>query len=248
VSLRPQRADGGERRAVSDRLPAAVVIALGAAALWIVHNGQFTWYVRSWQRWPLLVAGAVCIAAGVVVLLRRPATYAHGHGHAHGPLGWLAAALAVPVIVVAGLQPPPLGAAAALLREASAPPPPSDQLPPIPPWPDPYTLTLDDFTERALYDTTSTLRGRRVRLIGFVVRDPARPGGVLLSRWRIVCCAADAELIEVRLDTPKPLTYHPGTWIAASGTLAPVSPHATQATLHTDHVSEVPAPVRTYES
>jgi uncharacterized repeat protein (TIGR03943 family) len=236
----PRRA----RRALSARLPAAVVVALGLAVIWLVYEGQFARYVQTWQRWPLVIAGGVCVVAGAVMLVRtEPVT----HGAARGP-AWLATLLALPVIVVVGLQPPPLGAAAALLRQASLPPPPSDQLPPIPAWPDPYTLTLDDFTERALYDTTSTLRGHHVRLIGFVVRDPARPGGVLLSRFLIVCCAADAELIEVRLETPKPLTYRPGTWIAASGTLAPVPAHATQAALLVDHVSEVPAPLKSYES
>jgi cation transport ATPase len=53
---------------------------------------------------------------------------------------------------------------------------------------DPVDLTLSQFSSRAVYDSAKTLKGRTVRMIGFVTKDV--DGTWYLTRLLISCCAA----------------------------------------------------------
>lgn len=61
----------------------------------------------------------------------------------------------------------------------------------------PVDLTLGQFTSRAVYDSGSSLKGRTVRMTGFV--DRGDNGTWYLARLLITCCAADASTYKIEI-------------------------------------------------
>jgi uncharacterized repeat protein (TIGR03943 family) len=121
----------------------------------------------------------------------------------------------------------------------------SDVFGPLPPG-DPAELSVAEFVQRAVWDTTGSLDGREVALTGFAVR---RGAATELARLTIACCAADARPNRVRLvgDVGDPA---PDTWLQVRGVL-----QAGSATAATGHVptlavteaTRVPPPPDLYE-
>lgn len=162
----------------------------------------------------------------------------HAHrDHEHGGPGsaWL---LFLPVAAILLVPPTPLGVFTAARIDASAPPGAADTLfPPL--QDDPADLTLGDFVSRAVWDGTGSLAGHRVRLVGFASPEdssepaPARPGeptdgvaggqpgGWLLTRLGLACCAADAYALKIRPIGADPVPA--GTWVEVVGTWLPGS-------------------------
>ncbi|OUC91037.1 TIGR03943 family putative permease subunit, partial [Streptomyces swartbergensis] len=81
----------------------------------------------------------------------------------------------------------------------------------------PLDITLGDFGSRAVYDSGRSLRGRTVRLTGFVTRDD--DGTWYVTRLLVSCCAADATTAkaEVRGAGAPPVD----TWVTVTGTWHP---------------------------
>jgi uncharacterized repeat protein (TIGR03943 family) len=138
-----------------------------------------------------------------------------GHGHSsHSP--WL---LLLPVLAILLIAPPALGAdkvarsgdLSAVARQAPSGSAAFDQLPTD----DAPLLKIGDAVTRAVWDSSGSLDGRQIRLVGFVVHMP--DGSVDLARLVINCCAADAIPIKVRLDGDAAHRYPPDTWLEARG-------------------------------
>ncbi|MCF2530594.1 TIGR03943 family putative permease subunit [Yinghuangia soli] len=140
---------------------------------------------------------------------------AHGHDHSKGPhVAWL---LCLPVIALFLIAPPALGSYTAERSDNTIAKPAAKTVdagfPALPPG-DPYDMTLGDFGVRAVWDTAETLKGRNVRLMGFVT--PGKDGSWFVNRLVISCCAADAvaRKVEVR-GVPAPPT---DAWVQVTGT------------------------------
>jgi uncharacterized repeat protein (TIGR03943 family) len=215
-----------------------LLVLLGGALLRIAADDTYLRYVRPSHRWLLLAAGAVIVVLAIVGLLRdRAGAPAHEHG-GHAP--WL---LLAPVLVIALVAPPALGADAVGRSGAGNAVQESDVFEPLPPGAE---LSVAEFVQRALWDTTGSLDGREVVLTGFAVR---RGAAVELARMTIACCAADARPNRVRLvgDIGDPAA---DTWLQVRGVL-----QAGSATAATGHVptltvtaaTPVPAPPDPYE-
>jgi uncharacterized repeat protein (TIGR03943 family) len=218
-----------------------LLVLLGGALLRIAADDTYLRYVRPPHRWLLLAAGAVIVVLAIVGLVRdRTGPPAHEHG-GHSP--WL---LLVPVLVIALVTPPALGADSvgrAGARNAAVQD--SDVFGPLPPG-DPAELSVAEFVQRAVWDTTGALAGREVQLTGFVVR---RGAATELARLTIACCAADARPNRVRLvgDVNDP---EPDTWLQVQGVLQEGS--ATEATGHVPALTvtsarTIPPPPDPYE-
>jgi uncharacterized repeat protein (TIGR03943 family) len=205
-----------------------LLVLLGGALLRIAADDTHLRYVRPSHRWLLLGAGAVIVVLAVVALVRDrrgvagPHDHDHGGGERHVP--WL---LLAPVLVITLVAPPALGADAVVRAgAANAVIGAADAFPPLP---DGAALTVAEVVRRAAWDTSGSLDGREVELVGFVVR---RGAAVELARLTIACCAADARAHRVRLvggaddlgDPP------PDTWLRARGRVQ--SGSATAATGH----------------
>jgi uncharacterized repeat protein (TIGR03943 family) len=82
-------------------------------------------------------------------------------------------------------------------------------------------MTLAEYTSRAIDDDAHSLTGVPVRLVGFVAK--AKDGnGFLLSRFTIFCCAADAEIQQIRV-TGSAADFPQDTWVQVTGTWPPSS-------------------------
>jgi len=201
-----------------------LLVLLGGALLRIAADDTYLRYVRPSHRWLLLAAGAVIVMLATVALVRDRAparatvrgegTHQHAGVEQHVP--WL---LLAPVLVIALVAPPALGADAvsrsgsrnAVLRDA-------DVFGPLPAG-DAPELSVGEFVQRAAWDTSGSLEGREVSLIGFAVR---RGAAMELARMSISCCAADARPNRVRLvgDLGE---IAPDTWLRVQGSAQPGS-------------------------
>jgi uncharacterized repeat protein (TIGR03943 family) len=238
---------------VSDRRTQAAMLALvGATALWLGLTDAALAYVRAALRPPLVASGVVLLVlAGAA--LRGGGHDAGGHGHHHGAprSGWL---LALPVLVLLLVAPPALGSFAAGRQASSAAPAGGDPVGAFPPLPEPVggavPLAVSEFVTRALYDQQRTLRGARVRLLGFAAPGP--DGGYLLTRFNLFCCAADGQAyqLEVRGDRAR---RQPDQWLVVEGRWLPqrvyegIAPSGALPVLVADSVTPVRPPADRYE-
>ncbi|MFJ8636888.1 TIGR03943 family putative permease subunit [Streptomyces sp. NPDC093568] len=196
----------------------AVLFLLGASLLHAGGTDLYLRYVKQGLRPLVLAAGAVLIAAAVATVWyergrarRRKRTDEHAHPEPR--VAWL---LVLPLLALILVAPPALGSYSATrtgtaLQEPLAYPglPAADPLP----------LSVVDYAGRAVYDHGRTLRGRHVRLTGFLALD--RDGTPYLVRMTLNCCAADAQPVKVALTGQVPPVLQPDTWLQVTGTYTP---------------------------
>jgi uncharacterized repeat protein (TIGR03943 family) len=209
---------------------------------------------------PLLVgAGIVLVVLGGSTVLRsfrghdeehEPDLHGHEHHVAHGPkVAWL---LVLPLLALLLIAPPALGSFAAG-RQSTRPPTTSQTG--YPPLPDPIAgaveLGLTEYVFRALYDRDRSLEGERIRLVGFVTPDD-EADGYLLTRFRLNCCAADAQAVHVDIvgdDLPRA----GDTWLEVEGYWQlregeePGTPTARPPRMQAESIRVLEAPAQPYE-
>lgn len=195
---------------------AFLMLLFGLLALQLVRTGGFGWFVQQRMRWPLLAAGSIAALIGLIGLMGRAPDGRdadhddgdHHHGTAGRAVVWL---LLVPVAVMLAVAPTALGSDAARRAGIYQPTSRLELFDPLPAGSEPLELTMSEFITRALWDPDASLTGRDVRLEGFITNDP-RPGtGVVLTRFAISCCAADALPLQVALRTDRQLADD--TWV-----------------------------------
>jgi uncharacterized repeat protein (TIGR03943 family) len=108
-------------------------------------------------------------------------------------------------------------------------------------------LTLAEFGSRATYDRDRSLKGRTVRMTGFVTQGD--DGTWYVTRLLVSCCAADATTSQVEIrGADAPAT---DTWVTVTGTWHPEgglgSDAAWPPVLDTATVREVREPADPYE-
>lgn len=196
--------------------------SFGILMIKLVTGGGYRAYVRPRMGPLLLLAGLSLTLVASVLLLTSP-----GHAVArrqHG--GRLEPFLVVPIVLLAVIPPVPLGAAAAAMRAGARMTPRASGASGFPPLPPPVggaiPLTVSDFVGRALYDTDGSLTGVRVRLIGLAGTDPgAPPGGFLLVRFAMFCCAADAIPIRIHIRGRPSRSPPSDSWVEVTGSWRP---------------------------
>lgn len=140
--------------------------------------------------------------------------HGHGHGNSHSPrVAWL---LVVPALALLLFPPPALGSYSAERESARQGAEGIGTFPALPAG-DPVDLTLGEFSSRAMYDSGRTMKGRTIRMVGFVTRDDS--GTWYLTRLQITCCAADArpDKVEIRGADAPPVD----NWVSVTGTWVP---------------------------
>lgn len=208
-------------------VPAAVLLLTGSALLRVsLLSDLYLRYVKAGLQPLVIASGFLLFALGAVAAIRdrRPAHDHHGQhgqhdqhdaedGHRHSPAGprsaWL---LVAPATMLLLFAPPALGSYT-VARDGSGAVAKRSDFPALPAT-DPVTLTLGDYGSRAVWDDKGSLRGRTLRLTGFVT--PKDAGGCQLSRLIVTCCAADAKVVGVRIHgVPAPAA---DTWVTVTGT------------------------------
>ncbi|MGY4978272.1 TIGR03943 family putative permease subunit [Streptomyces sp. 900105755] len=210
--------------------PAVLTLLVGAAVLRIsLFSALYLRYVQSGLRPYLVASGALLVllgaAAGVRAAREAPDEddapgedeAPHGHGHTHtttGPrLAWL---LAVPATALLLFPPPALGSYSAAREDAQRAAQGVGAFPALPAG-DPVNLSVAAFTSRAVYDSERSLKGRTVRLTGFVTHGD--DGAWYVTRLLVSCCAADATTSKVQVrGADAPAT---DTWVTVTGVWQP---------------------------
>jgi len=209
---------------VSDqKTQGALLLAVGAMALFLSFSDLTLSYVRAGLRPLLGVAGAVLLALGLLTVLqgqgRRDRETAgggeHGHDHAGGPGPRVAWLLVLPVLVLLLVEPPALGSFAASRQSSLTLAGGDGNFPPLArPVGGAVPVGLSEFVDRALFDKQHSLAGARVRVFGFVMPEPQ--GGYRLARFVMYCCAADAEVVEIVVHGD-PTPRQPDQWLTVEG-------------------------------
>ena len=204
--------------------PALLLVLTGAAILRIsLFSDLYLRYVQAGLRPYLVVSGVVLAGLGVPAAVVGRRSYDddsadHGHEHhGHGPrIAWL---LALPALALLLFPPPALGSYSAEREAAQKAAQGVGTFPALAAG-DPVDLTLAQFSSRAIYDSGRSLKGRTVRLTGFVTHGD--DGTWYLTRLLVSCCAADATTSKVEIrgtasDGPPPAD----TWMTVTGTWHP---------------------------
>ena len=231
-------------------LQGLLLVEVGCAAVYLAMSGRYLTFLKPGLRLPMAAAGLIQVILGTWTIWPALVAYVNDraddpaddpatntpvgarattdrHPEAgdddqhHGPsVGWL---LALRLVALALVAPPPLGAAAARRDVGRAAPPPADVS--FSPLPDPtdgsIELAVSSFVARANYDREQSLAGATIRMTGFVVRDPGLADGYLLTRFSLVCCAADAFASQVEIRITNTPTPPDDTWVVVVGEWIP---------------------------
>lgn len=172
---------------------AVLMIFVGAVCARLAWTGEFGAFLQQRMRWPLLIAGAIAVALGLVEAVRADRDEPAGRRSVAPRVGWL---VIVPMLVLIAVAPTGLGASA-VGRTDNYQATERDSFPPLPTGREPVAMTMLEFVDRAVWDGERSLDGRQVVLRGFVVTDERVPDGFALTRFVVACCAADALPVQV---------------------------------------------------
>ncbi|MEU2506437.1 TIGR03943 family protein [Streptomyces sp. NPDC007863] len=252
-------------------LPVLLVLTGAALLRATVGSDMYLRYVKE-GLWPYLVASGVLLVllglagtgAEVVRRLRQPvlrrdasgrgywrdpsddyaeAHHGHGHGHDHGGAPRVAWLLAGPALTLLFVAPPALGSFTASRDGAGARVERSayEELADGPTTP----MALEEFIGRSVYDPMG-LRGRKIRLLGFVTAGES-PETWYLNRLKVGCCAGDARTLRVEMRGARA----PGvdTWVEVTGVwrVADVSSDRPVPTMDVGAVEPVAKPRNPYQ-
>jgi uncharacterized repeat protein (TIGR03943 family) len=97
-------------------------------------------------------------------------------------------------------------------------------------------------------DDHSQYLGNSANVIGFVYHDARLPQGqLMLSRFVITCCVADAFAIGMPVDSTQPMDYADNTWVNVKGTLdATTVDGKSVPMIHATSIQIVDAPEQPY--
>ncbi len=248
---------------MDERTQGALLLAVGGIAIRLGVTDAALAYVKPSMQ-PLLTAAGILLAIiGVATVIRafrgRPdnldihghADHGHGHDPGHGPaVAWL---LVLPLLALLLIAPPPLGAFAANRQSnrplaatgatfGDLPKPEADGA---------IRLTMSEYVYRALYDDQRSLQGKTVRLTGFVTRSDDPAAAFQLTRFRLACCAADGQAVDVKVQTNQAAPPE-DTWLELDGEWVPTPGQDGELTLAAPlikavAVRQIPPPAQPYE-
>jgi uncharacterized repeat protein (TIGR03943 family) len=93
-------------------------------------------------------------------------------------------------------------------------------------------------------DALSKRAGSEVDFVGFVTRYPDTPADeLLLTRYVITCCVADATTTQVRVVNVAPGKFEPNQWIEVKGQIYPIG---REVIVNASSVTGVPRPAKPY--
>jgi len=212
---------------------AVLLLMVGGAVLRIsLFSELYLRYVQAALRPYLVVSGGLLVLLGVVAAVRamvhreheeeageeEEGEHDHGHSHSHaGPrIAWL---LTLPALALLLFPPPALGSYSASREEAQRAAQGVGTFSALPAG-NPLDISVAQYSSRAIYDTGHSLKGRTLRMTGFVTHGSN--GAWYVTRLMVTCCAADATIskVEIRGDESDgaPQT---DSWVTVTGTWIP---------------------------
>jgi len=194
-----------------------ILLLLGGAVLRATLGSDqiYLRYVKESLQPFLIGAGLLVCAAAVMTIVyelrHQPDEHEdHGHGHHEPRVGWM---LLAPVLGLLLVAPPALGAFAAG-QSGSARLQDTNLYAPLPEG-DPAPISVLDYATRAIYDKGESMKGRTVKLTGFLSEGPG--GRQVLTRIMMGCCAADGRPLKIGMEGNVPDGVANDQWLEVVG-------------------------------
>jgi len=193
-----------------------ILLLLGGSVLRATLGGDqiYLRYVKESLQPFLIGAGVLLCLTAIMTIVNEFTHQKHeddGHGHHHEPrVGWM---LLAPVLGILLVAPPALGAFAAG-RSGSAQLQDANLYPPLPEG-NPAQISLLDYATRAIFDHGESMRGRTVKLSGFMSQGPG--GKQVLTRIMLSCCAADGRPLKIGMEGNVPEGVRDDQWVEVIG-------------------------------
>jgi putative membrane protein len=220
---------------------AAAMAAWAGLFWWLLVSGRSLLYLSNRTDW-VVPMGAAILTVAVVGRLwsaRGPRPDPLTRGDA-----WRLAAIVVPVVATLALPPASLGSYAASRRSSFVS--------------SGYASTAADIEsgELSLVDVAGAIRseeamkalaqraGTEVSFVGFVTRESGMPADeLMLSRFLVSCCVADALSVQVRIVGAPPGRFEDDDWVRVTGAMYPLG---REVIVDASEVVSVPKPKRPY--
>jgi uncharacterized repeat protein (TIGR03943 family) len=230
------------RRWSTARIAGGLVLAAWAGLFWfLLLTGRDSLYLSTRTSW-VVPLGAVLLTAASLGRL------ASARVQAPEPLSlreaWILGLMVVPVVLVTALPPATLGSFSASRRTgfnaAGFSTPVGDIAT--------GQLTLIDVAAAQTSSEGEAALAKRagspVEFVGFVTRYADTPADeLLLTRYIITCCVADATIAQVRVVNVPPGRFQPNDWIDVTGTIYPLG-H--QVIVNAAEIQKIPKPAKPY--
>jgi putative membrane protein len=226
----------------SARIATGLALGAWAALFWaMLVTGRTYLYLSSRTAW-LVPMGAAIFSVGAIGRLATARTADDE------PLdrrsAWMLGAITLPVVLVLALPPATLGtysvnkratfggsAIGATARDVTGP--------------------LDFVDVGAAQSFPSAMRqledraGEPITLEGFVTKEASSPDEILLTRYIVTCCVADATVAQVRVVGLEPSQYADDEWLQVTGVVYPFQRDVfVQA--DPDSTEQIPVPEQPY--
>lgn len=239
----PARAETAPPRRWSARgVAGSIVLGAWAALFWFLWlSGREAFYLSTRTDWVVPVAAVLITVATIGRLASARTTTPQ-------PLSvrelWIMGLMVVPVVLVLAAPPRTLGTFSASKRAAFSGTGFATSATDI----GSGELTLIDVAagqtspegERAL----AARAGETIDFVGFVsIRDDTPAGEVLLTRYVVTCCVADATITQVRVVNVTPGEFADEEWVEVTGTIYPIG---REVIVDATDIVKVPRPDRPY--
>jgi uncharacterized repeat protein (TIGR03943 family) len=232
----------GEHRFSGSRVATGLVLGAWAGAFWfLLLTGRTSLYLSPRTAWLVPVGAALLTIASVGRLTSARAERPE-------PLrrreAWVLGLVSFPVVAILVLPPTALGAYSAGRRAGFAAVGASSSAADIASG----DLTLVDVaaaqTSQAGLEALVGRAGERVEFVGFVVRNPNTPADeLLLTRYVVTCCVADATVAQVRVVDVPAGRFEEDQWVRVTGAIYPIG---REIIVDADEVVAVSRPSRPY--
>jgi uncharacterized repeat protein (TIGR03943 family) len=232
------------------RWRALVLTAWMVGLALLLGFGRYSLFIRA-QLWPLVLCNVLILLLFVIAMIFRPI---HGSSNRITPTGWVRGGmLLLPLLYMSSLL---SGAAASGLNSFAL---------------QKRSLGLGsglDFQAIPEKDDTSAINTNQVISLGYIQRHMHRLSGshvitegrvcmeeglpagqIVIFRFVIVCCAADAMPVEAVVKSPKTAAFKPDDWIRVGGTLHMEAKDGKWVpVIEADQIDPIPAPNEPYLS
>lgn len=226
----------------SSRIAGALVLAAWGALFWfLLLSGRDALYLSTRTNWVVPVAAVLLTVASIGRL-------ASARVRTPEPLGrreaWIMALMVVPVVLLLVLPPATLGQFSAGKRSSFVGGGIATSVGDI----STGELSLIDVaagqTSKEGELALAKRAGEPVDFIGFVTLYGDTPAGeILLTRYIITCCVADATIAQVRVVNVTPGQFQSNDWVEVKGTIYPIG---REVIVNASEVTSVPQPERPY--
>lgn len=242
TSISTPRVGASARRLSASRLAGAAVLAAWATLFWwLLLTGRENLYLSTRTQWVIPVGATLLTLAAIGRLATARAVEREPVGRREA---WVMGAVVAPVVLMMALPPATLGQFSAGKRSSFA----SVGV----------TTSAEDigsgeltFVDVAAGQTTpegeaalAARAGEDVDFVGLVTRYDDTPADeLMLTRYVVTCCVADATIAQVRVVNVTPGTFEPNDWVEVTG---PIYPLGREVIVNATSVVGVPRPERPY--